>query len=52
MIIYAGYQYAITIFWGKESSGNSAIKYAIIGVLVISFSYAIIKFFTAMFLGT
>lgn len=52
MIIYAGYQYAMNIFGGKESDGNSAIKYAIIGVLVISFSYAIIRFFTAMFLGT
>jgi len=52
MIIYAGYIYATNIFGGKESNANSAIKYALIGVIVITFSYAIIRFFTALFLGT
>jgi len=53
MIIYAWYQYATNIFTGKgENEGKNSIKRAIIGVVVISFSYAIMKFFTAMFLGT
>ncbi|MDR2191129.1 MAG: hypothetical protein LBP53_08450 [Candidatus Peribacteria bacterium] len=52
MIIYAGYLYASSVFGGKTNTGNSAIKNAIIGVLVISFSYAIMKFFTAVFLGS
>ncbi|MDR3169197.1 MAG: hypothetical protein LBU27_05595 [Candidatus Peribacteria bacterium] len=52
MIIYAGYLYATNIFGGKTTSGNSAIKYAIIGILVISFAYAIMKIFTSAFLGT
>ena len=52
MIIYAGYQYATQILGGETNKGNTAIKYAIIWILVISFSYAIIKFLTAMFLGT
>lgn len=50
MIIYAGYSYATNIFGGKTSDGNSAIKYAIIGILVISFAYAIMKIFTSAFL--
>jgi hypothetical protein len=52
MIIYAGYQYATNIFGGKSTQGNVAIKNAIIGVLVVIFSYAIIKLFTALFLGS
>jgi len=51
MIVYAGYLYATNVFTGKGTSdGNTAIKNAIIGVLVVTFSYAIMKFFTAMFL--
>ncbi|GHW02477.1 hypothetical protein AGMMS50249_2630 [candidate division SR1 bacterium] len=53
MIIYAGYLYATSIFGGKgETTAKQAIKNAIIGVVVITFAYAIMKIFTAMFLGT
>lgn len=52
MIIYAGYQYATQIFGGKENKAKDAIKYSLIGIFVITFSYAIMKFFTSMFLGT
>ena len=54
MIIYAGYLYAVSVFtWGDGiGKGKTAIKNAIIGVLVIVFSYAIMRFFTALFLGT
>lgn len=52
-IVYAGYLYATSIFnsdsWAT-SKGNTAIKNAIIGVLVITFSYAIMKAITAAFL--
>ena len=47
MIIYAGYMYATEIFGGKPSAGKEAIQNAIIGVLVISFSYAIMKLLTS-----
>lgn len=49
MIIYAGYKYATAVFSGK-SPGNDMVKNAIIGVLVIIFSYAIVKILTAAFL--
>lgn len=52
MIIFAGYKYATNIFGWKTSEGNTAIKYAIIGILVISFAYAIMKIFTSAFLGS
>ena len=52
MIIYAGYKYASNIFWWKTGEGSTAIKRAIIGVLVISFAYAIMRIFTVAFLGT
>lgn len=54
MIIYAGYLYAVSSLRDGTGTteGKKAITYAIIGILVISFSYAIIKFLTAMFLGT
>lgn len=51
MIIYAGYMYATEIFGGKEAAGKSAITNAIIGVLVIAFSYAIMKLLTSAFLS-
>ncbi len=52
MIIYAGYLYASSIFApGNMSKGKSAITNAIIGVLVIAFSYAIIKLLTSAFLS-
>ncbi len=48
MIIYAGYLYATTIFgWGDASKGKKAITNAIIGILIIAFSYAIIKLLTS-----
>lgn len=50
-IIYAWYLYSSHIFTGKDpSSGNKAIKNAILGVVVITFSYAIMKAITAAFL--
>ncbi|HMS90805.1 MAG TPA: hypothetical protein PKC87_01165 [Candidatus Absconditabacterales bacterium] len=52
MIIYAGYLYASSIFSSSNmSKGKSAITNAIIGVLVIAFSYAIMKLLTSAFLS-
>lgn len=52
MIIYAGYLYASSIFSASNmSKGKSAITNAIIGVLVIAFSYAIMKLLTSAFLS-
>jgi hypothetical protein len=50
MIIYAGYQYTTTVFGGNASSGNTAIKNAVAGILVIVFSYAIMRIITTAFL--
>ena len=53
MIIYAGYLYASNIFSeGQTTKAGQAVKYAIIGVLVISFAFAIMRIFTSAFLGT
>jgi hypothetical protein len=52
-IIYAGYLYATSALSGNSSATskwNTAIKNAIIGVIVIIFSYAIMKAITAAFL--
>ena len=52
MIIYAGYLYASSIFSPSNmSKGKSAITNAIIGVLVVVFSYAIMKLLTSAFLS-
>lgn len=52
MIIYAGYLYATSIFSSSNmTQGKSAITNAIIGVLVITFSYAIMKLLTSAFLS-
>jgi len=52
MIIYAGYLYATSIFNPSGmSKGKSAIINAIIGVLVVAFSYAIMKLLTSAFLS-
>lgn len=52
MIIYAGYLYATSIFNPSSmSKGKSAITNAIIGVLVVAFSYAIMKILTSAFLS-
>ena len=51
-VIYAGYVYATAIFQNsaKVTDGNTAIKNAILGVIVITFSYAIMKGIMAAFL--
>ncbi len=52
MIIYAGYLYASSIFSPSNmSKGKSALTNAIIGVLVVAFSYAIMKLLTSAFLS-
>ena len=52
MIIYAGYLYASSIFSPTNmSKWKTAITNAIIGVLVIAFSYAIMKLLTSAFLS-
>lgn len=50
MILYAGYLFATTIFGWDPNKGKNAIKNAIIGVLIIVFSYAIWKGLESMFL--
>lgn len=49
MIIYTGYKYASAVFSGKSPS-MSMITTAIEGILVIVFSYAIMRALTAAFL--
>jgi len=49
MIIYAGYMYASSVFSSKEPS-TDPIKHAITGIVVISFSYAIMKILTNAFI--
>jgi len=52
MIIYAGYLYASSIFnQSNMSKGKTALTNAIIGVLVVVFSYAIMKLLTSAFLS-
>jgi hypothetical protein len=50
MFIYAGYMYATQIMWGDEGKGKNAMKYAIIWVVVLSFSFALLKILTNMFI--
>ncbi len=50
MIIYSGYIYATGVFTGNVTKWNNAIKNAVIGLLIVIFSYTIIKILTAMFL--
>lgn len=51
MVIYAGYLYASHIFsWADASSANNAIKYAIIGIVVVIFSYTILRLVIHAFL--
>jgi membrane protein DedA with SNARE-associated domain len=50
MILYAGYQYAWSVFTWKSTDGKNTIKNAIIWILVIIFSYAIWKWLESMFL--
>lgn len=51
MVLYAGYQYATVLFGGKgPNDAKNAIKNAVIGILVIIFSYAIFRALVAMFI--
>jgi len=53
MIIYAGYIYAMSVFNSDSfgvGKGHEAIKRAIIGIVVVTFSYAIINFVIEAFL--
>jgi len=50
MIIYAGYKYVIGVFTQDTAkSGKDAIKGAIYGLLIVIFSYAIMRILLAMF---
>lgn len=51
MIIYAGYLYATQIFGSSDTGAKDAIKNAVIGILVIAFSYAIMKLLTSAFIS-
>lgn len=51
MVVWAGYQYATVIFGtGSTNEAKAAISYAIKGILVIIFSYAIFRALTSMFI--
>ena len=51
MIIYAWYKYAVWVFTGDASKWwQDAIKSAIYGVLIVIFSYAIMKLLISTFL--
>ncbi len=50
MVIYAWYLYATQIFWWNPWNWNKAIKNAIIWVIVISASYAIMRILISMFI--
>ncbi len=49
MIIYTGYKYASAVFSGKTPS-TDMIRNALGGILVVIFSYAIIRILTSAFL--
>lgn len=50
-VVYAGYVYATAVFKdGKVSQWNTAIQNAILWVIIITFSYAIMKAIMAAFL--
>lgn len=52
MVVYAGYQYATTVFGtGDPATAKSAITNAIKGVLVVVCSYAIRKLLVSMFIS-
>lgn len=51
MIIYAWYLYGLSVFNGSNvSKGTTAIKNAIIWILIVIFSFSIMKIITSMFL--
>lgn len=50
-VIYAGYLYATSVFTGDASGkANEAIKYAAIGIAVITLAYGILRIAIAAFL--
>ncbi|USN56871.1 MAG: hypothetical protein H6766_07925 [Candidatus Peribacteria bacterium] len=51
MIIWAGYEYATYVFSGNTGKGSTRISNAIIGVVIIIFSYAIMRIITTAFLS-
>lgn len=47
MIIYAGYKYAASSFSGSlDNTSKADVKNAIIGVIIVIFSYALIRILT------
>lgn len=53
MIVYAWYMYAMSVFWDSAwwvGKGNEAIKRAIIWIVIIIFSYAMLNFVIEAFL--
>jgi len=50
MFIYAWYMYATQIMWWDEGKWKKAMTNAIIWVVVLSFSFAILKIVTNMFI--
>ena len=50
-VIYAGYLYVVSAFGSDETgTANDAIKYAAIGIVVITMSYGFMRILIAMFL--
>jgi len=50
-VIYAGYLYVMAGYNGDQSAqANSAIKYAVIGIVIVIFSYAIMRILISAFL--
>ena len=51
MVIYAWYLYVASAFSGDHTwKANDAIKYAVMGIVVVIFSYAILRFAIQAFL--
>lgn len=50
MIIYSGYIYASSVFTGNSTKWADPVKKAIIGILIIIFSYSLMRIVTFMFL--
>jgi TRAP-type C4-dicarboxylate transport system permease small subunit len=51
MIIYAGYIYANAVWTGNATKATDPLKKAIMGIIIIISSYAIMRILTSMFLG-
>lgn len=50
MIIFAWYKYAMQVYWWKAQDWATAIKDAIIWIIVVTFAYAIIRIVSYAFL--